>query len=187
MVTITLGRHGIMDENAGITPLSMLAAYFSGKDLLQYGPALVLSSSVKRAEITAQIRNLVLRAPLLFLPELHDNPDLDCMSSAQLKDFVEKLYGQIVFHGRERKVQHVHVITHLPILLELTGDFCSECGYYVIRAENWDKMQDKLLKRNFIPEEIIVRCESYQSILNGKGFFCADYPSFAEWIKTLAP
>lgn len=148
-VYLSVGRHGISDMVYGIMNISMLDAYFSAKKLKVFGKCLILCSPLERAVVTAKIRREVLNCELIILEELSQNnfcylkPSEELLRTEELK---EKIFQTI----REGEYEHIHIITHMPVMDVLHLPVCDECEYVVIEAASWGIMQE-LLNYNKIP------------------------------------
>lgn len=148
-VIVTVGRHGIYDEIYGIMPFSMLDAYFSAKRLKTFGKALILSSPLERAAVTAKIRREVLDCKLEIVDGLSQN-NFFSIKPAEYKQRKQELYAEIFNLIRKDDYEHVHILTHMPVMDILHLPMCNECEYIVIEAPDWNAMKE-LLAMDKIP------------------------------------
>ena len=138
--TLTIGRHALPDIFFGISPESMVQVYLSAKSFAPNGKSLVLSSPIKRALITAQIRAHVWNAPLIVMDELHESYlHRDSVSRVPL------LCEKCLSAADNADYSHLHIVTHLPVLDYLHFPSCEMANFFVLKHTCWDKLKENLI------------------------------------------
>lgn len=149
---LTIGRHGIKDPFFGIMPQSMIHAYFSAKAFIPEGKTLVLHSPIERAQVTAKIRAHSWNAPCKIMPELHESY-LEKDYFGHLMLLYQNCY-EAVTENDECKYNHLHLMTHLPIIEELCFPSCKEGEFFKLAAGSWNELFEMLKKMKFASEKI---------------------------------
>lgn len=145
-VIMTVGRHGLVDINFGIAAFSMADAYFSAQKLKTYGRTLILTSPLERAVITAKIRCEVMGCELVILDELSQNNFFGLKPREQAGN-LKALYEKVFRLAERGNYNHVHLITHMPVMDALNLPVCNDCEYIEIKASNWLDLQKIMLQK----------------------------------------
>lgn len=148
---LTIGRHGIKDHFFGIMPQSMVQVYFSTKTFIPKGKSLVLSSPIERALVTAKIRAHGWKAPCKIMPELHESY-LENDYCGHLMLLYQNCYEAVA--ESECEYDHLHMMTHLPIIDELGFPSCAEGNLFKLSADSWEEMFETLKKMKFDSEKL---------------------------------
>lgn len=132
-VYLSFGRHGRYGSDTAIERMSMLDAFYSGRQLAETLPPCVtiFYSPVPRAVQTMQFRRLGLGCcRAVVRPELEESAPT----------FTIRRWRDSIVQNAEAGERHFHFVTHLPVLEKLGLPDLDAGSICICEADNWQEM-----------------------------------------------